>query len=351
MWLWVVVVAGFAWGEAQQLPCGQDQRVLNHECVDCAPGQENRVGDDPHGPNTNCDGPTACASHEHVRASSCHECPSGTSQWTPDNPTAVSLGFENGCVDFSCTRPMNAGELGFDLSGVIEEDLNARSFNVRSVMCAAGWAGADPAASNCASKAPHIPTEYILSGCLPCVPGTFSDLAGLRSCKNCHICHPQFEMVKAPCTATRDATCECKSGFTGTASSAGSASQCRPVGGAESPELNPTPKTPVDAYNLGTLNAHCQMFISGNSKKIAIIDQHMKSGKSDVPGFNTCKDYCAHYLKRRDATVCHGMCDLAGRSQFISGLSLSASGSSPLEACREIFQSNLGAAKTSLQHS
>lgn len=333
---------------AQLTVCNTDQHVVAHECVDCPPGSTNRGGDDPTGPNSACDGVNVCSSHEYAsmvetesgsKQLACKECPVGTAVQAPgDDLVQVALGFSVPCQGFSCTRP--EVQTGYDLT-FVQETLDATTFSATGIVCAAGYAGTTATAVSCAETDPHRVGPYSLTGCEQCVAGsTYAPTAGLRQCLACHVCHHRNEIELTHCTATTDRTCACAANFTGTPSSGTSPmSGCRPVvHNDDEPVTQESSRSPVDAYNLGTLSAHCQMWAQSNRETIAIINQHLArtSAEPEIPGYGTCQDYCAHFYSRREATVCHGLCDIVGLPAFLSGLADVTVG--PFEMCKAVFR-------------
>jgi len=317
-------------------------------------------------------------------------------QGAGDDPANVALGITIACSSFQCTRPVTVPH-GYDLSGVQELNLDADPalFNVLGPQCAAGFEGSAQAVSCASGDVPesdaHHPTAYALVGCSPCPAGRFRDRLpatdGKRGADTCHMCHPCVtrggrEVVLHECSATKDRVCACAPGFVGTPSTPYDlAGSCEPdpafdiATGGGPPVPPPTSaRTKVDAYNLGTLMVHCQVWVRDNHALISVLNQHLaetavltvrESSKAlrlahtgqlqpdESNGTNTsspvpqppppplepttCKKYCSQFATRMDATVCLGICEIAGAHNFVAALQLTHL--SDLDVCNRVFAS------------
>jgi hypothetical protein len=109
--------------------CGADERVLDHACVDCPPGESNEAGDDPSGPDTSCE-PILCSADERVLDHACVDCPPGTTNTAGDDASGPDTSCTDACMSIfgtSCEqvtegylKASNSGNvdlLGYSISG------------------------------------------------------------------------------------------------------------------------------------------------------------------------------------------------------------------------------------------
>jgi len=84
-------------GPAEDGPCDLDERVEAGRCTACPPGSSNPAGDDPGGPDTDCEA-VVCGEGERVRDNACFPCAPGQ-----ENPAGdVATGPDTMCETLVC---------------------------------------------------------------------------------------------------------------------------------------------------------------------------------------------------------------------------------------------------------
>lgn len=133
--------------------CMANERVSNHSCVSCGPGSVNDAGDDASGSDTQCDA-ILCDIHEHVVNHNCVECPPGSENQAGDD----SSGADTMCDAILCA-------------------VNHHVVNNACVACPDGHthdAGDDStlADTSCTEVTCSTDERVVNHACVPCPPGT-----------------------------------------------------------------------------------------------------------------------------------------------------------------------------------
>tara|TARA_B100000575_G_scaffold280974_1_gene271078 strand:- start:3 stop:1868 length:1866 start_codon:yes stop_codon:yes gene_type:complete len=174
--------------------CIANQRVQNHQCVDCPPGKESLADHDASGNNTECD-PTICPANYHVSSNVCTACPAGTTNASGDDASgsdttcsATLCAADQHVVSNVCTAcpAGTTNAAGDDASGsdtTCDVTLCAADQHVVNNICTACPAGTTNTSGDDASGSNTTCTEtrcamdeYVLSNvCTACPAGTTND--------------------------------------------------------------------------------------------------------------------------------------------------------------------------------